>query len=319
MSITSAKNKDMLKGLLLEHPLLKLNENEFNLVFEKEVTRLHQNRFSYRSNLIQMNKELLKTFQKIGIDVKKREDERVRQQEIQSQSIHQQFVNKRNQEKERERSAINFEQRLNNTKSEFDKVMAGKRPEEIDFTDKIQDSPINSNQVDITMSKRQAELSAIMKQQPKNKNVEQWLQGDTNEKQTSSEINIKIDHSSSIPVNVDHIPGKPILKKKITREDTNRRVHFQVNKPKETNKKKEADDLDFFQKLKLKNERNMESNMFNNEIKDILKTICDNQTTIIQELKTMNNRFLENMERNNKINKVENKVSEIVEEVYDSN
>ena len=76
--------------------------------------------------------------------------------------------------------------------------------------------------------------------------------------------------------------------------------------------------MDFFEKLKLKNERNMESNMFNNEIKDILKTICDNQLTIIQELKTMNTRFLENMERNDKINKVENKVSEIVEEEYDA-
>lgn len=320
MSITSAKNKDMLKGFLLEHPLLKLNEDEFNLIFEKEVMRLHQNRFSYRSNLVQMNKELLKTFQKIGIDVKKREDERVRQQERQqerqSQSVHQQFVNKRNQEKQRERSAINFEQRLNNTKSEFDKVMAGKRPEEIDFADKVQDSPINSNQVDLTMSKRQAELSAIMKQQTKNKNVEQWLQGDTNEKPPNSEINIKIDHTSNVPVNLDPIPAKSILKKKITGEPTNRHVRFQKDNGNNI-KPQGTTEVDFFQKLKLKNEASAVSNMFNNEIKDILKTICDNQTTIIQELKTMNNRFLENMERNNKINKVENKVSDIVEDGYE--
>ena len=68
-----------------------------------------------------------------------------------------------------ERETINFEQRLNNTKAEFDKVMTGKRPQEIDFSDKVQDTPIKSNQLDLTMSQREAELAAIMKQQTKTK------------------------------------------------------------------------------------------------------------------------------------------------------
>lgn len=313
MSITSEKNKSMLKGLLLDHPLLKLNKQEFNVVFNNEVKRLHQNRFSYRSNLIEMNKELLKIFQKIGLDMKQREENIKTQKQIQEQTIHQQFMSRRREEKQREQEAINFEQQLSNTKSDFDKVMTGKRPEEIDFSDKVQDKPIKSNQFDLTMSQREAELAVIMKQQSKNKKVEQWLQGESN-----SDINIKIDHSSNVPVNIDTIQGKPILKKKITREDTNKRVRFQVDQPIQTNKKENVDQMDFFEKLKLKNEKNKESNNFNNEIKDILKTICDNQMTIIQELRTMNAQFLKNLERNDKINKVENKVSEIVEEAYDS-
>ena len=52
---------------------------------------------------------------------------------------------------------------------EFDKVMTGKRPQEIDFSDKVQDTPIKSNQLDLTMSQREAELAAIMKQQTKKK------------------------------------------------------------------------------------------------------------------------------------------------------
>lgn len=318
MSITSERNKNMLKGLLLDHPLLKLNEQEFNMVFEKEVRRLHQNRFSYRSNLIEMNKELLKTFQQIGIDVKKREEEHKKQKQIQEQTVHQQFMSRRQEEKQREQEAINFEQQLSNTKAEFDKVMAGKRPEEIDFSDKVQDTPIKSNQLDLTMSQREAELAEIMKQQGKSKKVEQWLQGESNAKPSNSDINIKIDHSSNIPVNVDPIPGKPILKKKITREDTNRRVRFEFDEPNPPSRKEEVNQMDFFEKLKLKNEKNKEDNIFNNEIKDILKTMCDNQLIIIQELKTMNAQFLKNLERNNKINKVENKVSEIVEEEYDA-
>lgn len=316
MSITSEKNKSMLRSLLNEHPLLKINEREFNMLFDREIIRLHQNRFSFRSNIIEMNKEFLKTFQKLSVDIQRKEEIKKKQEKLQNQSVHQQFVSRRREEKRREREAINFEQQLSNTKAEFDKVMAGKRPEEIDFSDKIQDVPIKSNQIDLTMSQREAELAAIMKQQTKNKNVEQWLQGESNTKPANSEINIKIDHSSSIPVNIDPIPGKPILKKKITREDTKKRVHFQVDE--QNNKKEEINDLEFFQKLKLKTENNPNSNIFNKEIKDILKTISDNQLTIIQELKTMNTQFLKNMERNDKINKVENKVSEIVEEEYEA-
>jgi hypothetical protein len=312
----------MLKNLLANHPLLKYDEKKFNELFNKEVKRLHQNRFSFRSNLISMNKELLKFFQGITADTIKKEQNKKKiqqkRQQQQQQTIHQQFINRRQVEKRAKEKESNFEQRLSDTRAEFSKVMAGKRPEEIDFSDKIQDTPIKSNQIDLTMSQREAELAEIMKQQPKNKNVEQWLQGENKKNHTNSEINIKIDHSSNIPVNVDPIPGKPILKKKITREDSNRRVRFQVDERKEINKKEEISDLDFFQKLKLKNEMNMKSNMFNNEIKDILKTICDNQLTIIQELKTMNTRFLENLERNDKINKVENKVSGIVEEEFDA-
>lgn len=317
MSITSNRNISMLKNLLADHPLLKHDEKKFNELFNKEVKRLHQNRFSFRSNLISMNKELLKFFQGITADtIKKEQNKKKIQQKRQQQTIHQQFINRRQIEKRAKEKESNFEQRLSDTRAEFSKVMAGKRPEEIDFSDKIQDTPIKSNQIDLTMSQREAELAEIMKQQPKNKNVEQWLQGENKKNHTNSEINIKIDHSSNVPVNVDPIPGKPILKKKIIREDSNRRVRFQVDERKEINKKEEISDLDFFQKLKLKNEINMKSNMFNNEIKDILKTICDNQLTIIQELKTMNTQFLENLERNNKINKVENKVSGIVEEEF---
>ena len=195
--------------------------------------------------------------------------------------------------------------------------MAGKRPEEIDFSDKVQDTPIKSNQFDLTMSQREAELAEIMKQQGKSKKVEQWLQGESNVKPNKSDINIKIDHSSNIPVNVEPIPGKPILKKKITREDTNRRVRFEVDEPNPPRKKEDVNQMEFFEKLKLKNEKNKEDNIFNNEMKEILNRMCDNQKTIIQELKILNAQFLKKLERNDKINKVENKVSEIVEEEYD--
>ena len=323
MSITSQKNITMLRALLNEHPLLQINKDEFEVVFDREINRIHQNRFTYRSNLIDMNKELLKTFQRLSIQFKKEEDNRIAQEKIVKQTMHEKFLRQQRIEKRKAREEINFEQKLSDTRADFTKVMAGKRPEEIDFTEKVQDTPIKSNQIDLTMSQREAELAEIMNKQPKNKKVQEWLQtnnNNNNNNDSQNTINLKIDHSSNIPVNVDPIPGKPILKRKISREDTNRRVHFKVQDFPENNQKnnEEVTDLDFFQKLKLKNERNAESNIFNNEMKDILKNMCDNQLTIIEELKKLNKGFSQNMERNDKINKVEHTVSELVEDEFEA-
>ena len=318
MSITSENNIRMLKQLLEKHPLLKINKNEFDHVFNREISRIHQDRFSYRSNLIEMNKELLKTFQRLSIEFKKDEAERIKKEELEKQTMHEKFMRQRRIEKRREQQETNFEQRLSDTRNEFNKVMAGNRPTEIDFSDKVQDIPIKSNQVDLTMSQREAELAEIMRKQPKNKKFETWLQGENNNKPMDN-INLKIDHSSNVHLNTEPIPGKPI-RKKITRNNENRRVRFHVDEQEQQQQTTNnvGMGLDFFQKLKLKNELNQQTNIFNDEIKDILKTIRDNQLTIIQELKTMNLHFLKNMERNDKIYKVENKVSEIVEEEYDT-
>ena len=321
MSITSKKNISMLKELLVDHPLKKLNEQEFDMLFDKEIKRLHQNRFSYRSNLINMNKELLNTFQKIGISVLQKEQERKKREEMQNQTMHQQFTNKRRLERKRQQETSNFEKRLNDTKAAFDKAMVGKRPEEIDFTDKVQDKPIQSSQLDVTMSEREAELAAIMKQQTKSKDVEKWLTGSNNEK-PNNVVNLKIDHASNIPVSVEPIPVKPILKSRID----DRRVRFNVNELSNSNTKQESnikqesdnDDLAFFQKLKLKTENNPSSNIFGKEVRDILKTISENQMTIIQELKKLNQGFSDNLERNNKISLVENTVTKLVRDDFEA-
>ena len=317
MSITSEKNISMLKELLEDHPLKKLNEQEFNILFDNEIKRLHQNRFNYRSNLISMNKELLNTFQKIAVTVLQKEQERKKREEIKNQTMHEQFTNKRRLERKRQREKSSFQKRLSDTKAAFDKAMVGKRPEEIDFKDKVQDQPIKSSQLDITMSEREAELAAIMQQQSKSKDVEKWLTGNNNRK-PSNVVNLKIDHYSNVPVSVEPIPVKPILKSRNSNDD--RRVRFNVNEISNSNTKIESDndDLAFFQKLKLKTENNPSSNIFGKEVRDILKTISENQMTIIQELKKLNQGFSDNLERNNKISLVENTVTKLVRDDFEA-
>ena len=180
-----------------------------------------------------------------------------------------------------------------------------------------------TSQLDVTMSEREAELAAIMNQQTKSKDVEKWLTGSNNEK-PNNVVNLKIDHASNIPVRVEPIPVKPILKSRNSNDD--RRVRFNVNELSNSNTKQESnikqesdnDDLAFFQKLKLKTENNPSSNIFGKEVRDILKTISENQKTIIQELKKLNQGFSDNLERNNKISLVENTVTKLVRDDFEA-
>ena len=66
MSIRSDENKKLLTTLLLEHPLLKRNPEHFRHILIQELERLHGDRFNYKSNLMLMNKEILRKFQSIA-------------------------------------------------------------------------------------------------------------------------------------------------------------------------------------------------------------------------------------------------------------
>lgn len=294
MSILDKSNIDILRTILREHPLLKINKNDFNNILMSEVKRLHADRFKYRSNLTEMNKQVIKTFQKIAIDLSQQVPQAP---QIQPQSINDKYINQRQIEQNRQKMN-NFEKRLKDKQNDFESLIKAKQPKEIDFSDKFQDKPIQSSQIDITMSQREAELAAIMKNQNKNKNVENWLQGKSNDKPANIQ-NLKIDHSSNVAVNVEPIP---IKKEK-------RRVHFEV--------KEKDNDLTFFKKLKRKTEEDPTSNIFNKEIRDILEGIARNQMVLIEEMKNLNKNIQQNMERNKKINTVENKVTGIVQK-YDA-
>ena len=75
MSIASEDNIDLLRNLLKNHPLLISNPREFHFVFKKELERLHTNRFHFKSNLMAMNKELLKTFTDIKAEMMREHQE----------------------------------------------------------------------------------------------------------------------------------------------------------------------------------------------------------------------------------------------------
>ena len=253
MSIRSDENKKLLTTLLLEHPLLKRNPEHFHHILIQELERLHIDRFNYKSNLMLMNKEILRKFQSIANQMLSEKPPPVK--EVVEQT---------------------FEKRLKETQDNFEKMIQAEPPEEIDFTDKTGEIPVGDNELDYTMAKRENELKKIMNSQTKNKNVEAWLNGESNTKPIHNpSINIRIDHSSNVKLNT--IPIK---------RNEKRRVTFNI---KETGLKDVPNDL--FSKLKLKSgnigSETGASEMSRNigsENNQLLKEILDNQKRILKLL-----------------------------------
>ena len=262
MSIASEDNIELLRNLLKNHPLLISNPREFHFVFKKELERLHTNRFHYKSNLMTMNKELLKTFTDIKAEMM------TEHQEVRKQAVQRQQKPREVHPNDNENVSLKiFEKSLEEKQRDFDNLMNKEKPKEIDFTDKTSESSFSQNDYDFNMSQREAELAKIMQGQQKNKNVEAWLKGKTSTKPDN--VNIKIDHGSNVKIDT----------LSLNRE---KRVRFKENNPKQ-----EETGTDFFSKLKLKETEKQDN------ITPLLSQILDNQTMILQFLKTISNRLEE--------------------------
>jgi hypothetical protein len=232
MSIRSDENRRLLTTILLEHPLKKRNSEQFQYVLDQELERLHKDRFSYKSNLMLMNKEILRKFQTIA----------------------NQMLTPQKREVIKEVKAQTFEHRLKEKQESFEKMIRLDPPAEIDFTDKTSEIPV-SNELDYTMAKREDELKKIMNSQTKNKNVEAWINGESNAKPNDESNLINIDHSSNVELNTVQLKER----KRVTFEDA-------------------PVSNDLLSKLKLKTQDSSEEN------NQLLKEILDNQKIIIKLL-----------------------------------
>jgi hypothetical protein len=314
-TVNSQSNIILLKNILQNHPLLQIDEQKFNAILENQVNEIHSKRFSYKSNLVEMNKEILKTFQIIANDIQNDVDianARKKQKQESLSNIYGDDAEKGFGDDKDTRLNI-FERRLKEKQQDFQSMIDTPVPEEIDFTENLNERPINSSEFDLTMSQREAELAAIMSNQNKNKSVEQWIKGETDNRpeNTSMVENLKIDHSSK--VKLDTIQ----LKKE-------RRVHFEDdpiqlnvnNIPDNMRNIKQSGDTakksSFFNKLKLKksdnskpvnnnvkpdnynkiNNDNQSSQLTNleyNEIKTLVSSLIDTEKNILSEIQILNN------------------------------
>jgi len=267
MSITSKENTDLLRNLLKDHPLQLADPRQFHEIFQNEMERIHSNRFHFKSNLMSMNKEILKTFQSIKSEIMQQQQQRQQlQQSPQQQAVHREIHPNKNEN-------INmqiFEKGLKEKQQDFDNLMNKEKPKEIDFSDKRHESSLSQSDYDHNMTQRETELAKIMQSQQQNKGVEAWLKGETNTKPET--INLKIDHSSN--VKLDAIPLQK--QKRVRFRETVSNGNPEPSNISETSNNPEPD---FFSKLKLK-----KNDQQDNDYKSIFKQMIDNQKLILEQL-----------------------------------
>ncbi len=268
MSVTSKENTDLLRNLLKDHPLQLADPRQFHEIFQNEMERIHSNRFHFKSNLMLMNKEILKTF--LNIKNRMTQQQHTQQQHTQQQPPSRQSHQPPPQHRDiqpNKNENINmqiFEKSLKEKQQDFDNLMNKEKPKEIDFSDKRRESSISQSDYDHNMTQREAELAKIMQSQQQNKSVEAWLNGETNSK--PSTINLKIDHTSN--VKLDAIPlQKP------------KKVRFQETVTNDNPVPNNIPEPDFFSKLKLK-----KNDQQDNDYKSIFKQMIDNQKLILEQL-----------------------------------
>ena len=302
MSILSQENTDLLRNLLKDHPLQLADPRQFHEIFQNELERIHNARFNYKSNLMLMNKDILKTFLNIKnkmIQQQTSQQQTSQQQTSQQQTSQQQTSQQQTSQQQTSQQQTSqqqtsqqqtrhreihqnknenikmqiFEKGLKEKQQDFNNLMNKEKPKEIDFSDKRRESSLSQSDYDHNMTQREAELAKIMQSQQQNKSVEAWLKGETNAK--PSTINLKIDHTSN--VKLDAIP----LQKQ-------KKVRFQETVTNDNHVPNNIQEPDFFSKLKLK--RNSGSTQ-NNNYKSMFEQMIDNQKLILEQLVNISERL----------------------------
>jgi hypothetical protein len=190
MSITSSENKELLLQLLDNHPVKKQNSSEFMVLFDQQLERIHKERYSYKNNLTEMNKELLRAFQSISIEP---ETFVLNPKPSQARGYPEKPFNKPPKIKI-------FEERLKLQQENFNDMNNPKKPPEIDFSDKGVEEDMTNTDMDSAMQQRENELKKIMEQIPeKSKEAEEWIKkGGKSQNKKVTFDDSHITHSNSI-------------------------------------------------------------------------------------------------------------------------
>lgn len=213
MSIKTVENINLLKQILKNTPLAKSNSHRFTQILQNEVEKMHQQRFQYQSNLIKMNKEIIRNL----TNFTKTDQNNTPQSPPISQ---------------------NFEARLKEQQENFLKLSKPQKPQEIDFSDKTENDSIPS--LDTTMQQREKELKAIMQDYTPADKAGEWI----NKSDTEKNHKLKIHKTPKIIINPKDIVKPTNIKEK--RNTAPKKVSFHITD-------NHTDNHSFYNKLKTKN------------------------------------------------------------------
>ena len=219
MSVNSNENRNLLRQILQEHLLLKQNPNQFEQMLLHETNQIHNQRFDYKNNLIEMNKSILTIFSELS-NLMQQPDQKPSQTSFQkTQAVD---------------NPVSFEKRLKEQQSNFLNLAQPKKPKEIDFSDAGDASTVLIPSVEDTNKQREEELRNIMKTYDNSsKNVSEWL-GEASQK------HIKIQEKTDVPLNPEIISKKVTFN--ITEKENNSISFLKKLKKKTIDKDKNSKD-----------------------------------------------------------------------------
>ena len=265
MSINSLENKKMIWDLLSPTFPDNLSIRQRMKTFLDDISEtLHKDRFKYKSNIMQMNKVLLseskRHLTKCTIEIKATQKNVQQVNKTQERNV----MVSRNYDKftTKKEHTTTFEKRLRDKQENFNKLIDGKTPKSIDFSDKI-DKPISTmnSLIDTTLEEREKELNSITQNYNK-KDVKNWL---TNGGKANGEMVVK--ETSNIEIK-NEIQG--ILKPIEIVKETQKKVTFEVEQQKEKKPKTST----FFSRLKQRSD---------SSDRELLQQIIENQKTLMEQ------------------------------------
>ena len=265
MSINSLENKKMIWDLLSPTFPDNLSIRQRMKTFLDDISEtLHKDRFKYKSNIMQMNKVLLseskRHLTKCTIEIKATQKNVQQVNKTQERNV----MVSRNYDKftTKKEHTTTFEKRLRDKQENFNKLIDGKTPKSIDFSDK-KDKPISTmnSLIDTTLEEREKELNSIT-QNYNQKDVKNWL---TNGGKANGTMVVK--ETSNIEIK-NEIQG--ILKPIEIVKETQKKVTFEVEQQKEKKPKTST----FFSRLKQRSD---------SSDRELLQQIIENQKTLMEQ------------------------------------
>ena len=236
MDVRSDENKDILYQILIEHPLKNIDINKFLETIDNQVHLIYQDRFKFKNNLVNMNKEVIRRFSVMEKDINKQRKKKTKQAKAKQKrkpKTRATIKTDRPIPTQKEQKNV-FDAKLKNRQDDFIKLVNPHKPEEINFKDPVENGTLPS--LDTTLEAREKELRNAM-QTYNSESAAKWIGNNAVKK------NIRIDTNSSIELDPE------IVKK---------RVSFKISEIKPQDTLGNNLNADFFlKKLKKKEGNNM--------------------------------------------------------------
>ena len=257
-SISSSQNigviMDVVSEILESQQLIHHSKNVKTFIINR-CQWYHQNRFKYK-NLKDMNKRVIQESYQYLMKMK------------------QQSINPNNLANIHSKKGNDFELRLKDHQNNFNTLINGNKPDEIDFSDKLEEDIIDTNNIDYIMSQtladREKELEKITTRYSENskEKAEQWLNSENSTIKLDIKENVSLNDTINIPSSIVKNSIKP-----------NKKVRFNDN----TNDINDGMDKNIISEIKqfITNQKDESSNII---IIEKLDTIIKNQKLIIKHL-----------------------------------